>query len=80
MTEHIHELEDKMAGKEAKRPLRDRLAEAEWLATLGASSYAWSDGDEAQRAMWAEHADKLLAALPSVGLKIIRDQSSGEER
>lgn len=56
-----------------ERDVRDRLAEALWQQAV-TSNWQWDRdiGDEGFREHWRVKADRFLAALPTVGLRIGR--------
>ena len=70
MTEHIHNLPD----RPPQRELRDALAEAMWRAGVTELDLigGWEFVRTSVRAPWLGGADAILAALPSVGLAIVR--------
>jgi hypothetical protein len=53
-----------------ERSVRDRLAEALWLNPRAPNKMAFADLPAYYRAQLDDDADDLLAALPTVGLKI----------
>lgn len=52
------------------RTIRDRLAEALFLAEGIDRAYGWSGASPHQVRFHSETADRLLASLPTVGLRI----------
>ena len=66
MTEFLHELPE----KPPQREVGDALAEAMWRAGVTEPDLIgeWEFLRESRKAIWLSEADRLLAALPSVGL------------
>ena len=57
-----------------EKPVRDRLAEAlwRWRGWMPTGRLGHETMNPVEQTFWAERADRLLSALPTVGLRIGR--------